>query len=129
MADRLPPNVLRFLHDQIDSVPQLEALLLVWQSAPEGWREADLASRIYVSLEATQGILRTLAKRELVHDDGNGSGIWRFNLESVHAGVVPDVATSYRNHLILVSRFIHSKGSSAVREFARAFRFKDESEE
>jgi hypothetical protein len=35
------------------------------------------------------------------------------------------VAQSYRTQLVQVTRFIHSNASGSVRDFARAFRIKD----
>jgi hypothetical protein len=126
MPDRPPAQVLRFLQEQIDTVSQLEALLLMWQTSPDGWRVSDLAARIYVSTEETRKILRALAKRDLVREEEGETGIWRFNPQCHDAALLPEVSASYRIHLIFVSRLIHSKGSLAVREFARAFRFTEE---
>jgi hypothetical protein len=38
--------------------------------------------------------------------------------------VMPEVAAAYRRHLVQLATFIHSRASTAVREFARAFDFK-----
>jgi hypothetical protein len=37
---------------------------------------------------------------------------------------MPEVAASYRRHLVPLATFIHSRASTAVREFARAFDLK-----
>lgn len=62
---QLPADVARFIENQIDSVPHMEALLLLWQSSPEAWGAKQLASRIYVSSDTAGQILRDLARRKL----------------------------------------------------------------
>jgi hypothetical protein len=65
-APELPADVQKFLEDQIDTVPHMEALLLLWESAPNQWDADQIASRIYVPPEAATQILRDLARRKLV---------------------------------------------------------------
>jgi hypothetical protein len=122
---QLPPDVARFIEDQIDSVPHMEALLLLWQSSPEAWGAEQLASRIYVSSDTAAQILRDLARRKLARvmsenpDRCAYDGAW-----DEGAGLMARVAEAYRRHLVLVAHKIHSKASGAVREFARAFEIK-----
>ena len=44
----------RFIHEHIDSVPHLEALILLWNSRPVGWTCDELASRLYVRWNKSQ---------------------------------------------------------------------------
>jgi hypothetical protein len=49
----------------IDSVPELEALLLLWQKPSEKWTVDSVSKRLWIDLESTAMILcRTLFKRE-----------------------------------------------------------------
>lgn len=121
----LPADVARFIEDQIDSVPHMEALLLLWQSAREAWSADQLASRIYVSPDAAAQILRDLARRQLVRATSENPN--RFTYDGAWdegVGLMKRVAQAYRQHLVLVAHRIHSKASGAVREFARAFSIK-----
>jgi len=45
---------------------------------------------------------------------------------SILDALMLQVEVAYRNELIRISRMIHAKAPAAVREFARAFRFKKE---
>jgi len=45
----IPARVLQFLAERIDTVPQLEALLLLWENPQRQWSEEELAARIYVT--------------------------------------------------------------------------------
>jgi hypothetical protein len=50
---------------------------------------------------------------------------YRYNPQWDPTGeVMPEVAASYRRHLVPLATFIHARASTAVREFARAFDLK-----
>ena len=122
---QLPVDVARFIENQIDSVPHMEALLLLWQSSPEAWGAEQLVSRIYVNPDTAAQILRDLAHRKLARAMSENPG--RFAYDGAWdegVGLMKRVAEAYRQHLVLVAHTIHSKASGAVREFARAFEIK-----
>ena len=53
---------LRFIFENIDTVPHLEALLLVWQNSADAWSAETLAARLYVSPAQARGILEDLRR-------------------------------------------------------------------
>jgi hypothetical protein len=114
-------EVLQFLTDHIDTVPHLEALLLLWENPDTTWSEAEIAARIYVRPETAAEILRGFARRGFVRAHESG---YRYEGQWDSRGTMANVANAYRENLIPVSTFIHSKASSSVRAFARAFEFK-----
>ncbi|HEX5064913.1 MAG TPA: hypothetical protein VFY49_02255 [Myxococcota bacterium] len=118
----LTEDVLAFIESQIDSVPHMEALLLLWESAPEGWTAEQVAARIYVRLDAAKQIVADLVRRRLVAIVSDDEG-QRFAYDPTwdERNLMARVAASYRGNLIRVSHAIHAKASGAVREFARAF--------
>jgi DNA-binding IscR family transcriptional regulator len=115
-------EVLQFLTDYIDTVPHLEALLLLWENPDTTWRETEIAARIYVRPETVADILRGFTRRGFVRAQEGGG--FRYASEWDSRGTMTNVANAYRENLIPVSTFIHSKASSSLREFARAFEFK-----
>jgi hypothetical protein len=44
----LPADVLEFIESRIDSVPHMEALLLLWESAPDQENPAEASPSIYI---------------------------------------------------------------------------------
>lgn len=124
MPDALSPEVLRFLEQNIDSVPHLEALLLLWQSLPAEWQPAEVAARIYVPTGRGLAILDDLARRGFAVKSETAAGGFAFNAAGPAAMQVPAVAAAYGNQLVAVSTFIHSKGPASILEFARAFQLK-----
>lgn len=121
----IPARVLQFLAERIDSVPQLEALLLLWENPQRQWSEEELAARIYVSRPVAATILQALLRQQLVTAESVPSTRYRYNPQWDAAGeTMEEVAASYRRHLVPIATFIHSRASTAVREFARAFDLK-----
>src|SRR5579872_266084 len=114
----------QFLRDQIDTVPHLEALLLLWNSRPKLWSIEDMARGLFLTSEAAREILRDLARRGLIVTVPGEVETYCYEPEEKRDQLVSSVDSTYRRELIRVSRLIHSKPSAAIREFARAFRFK-----
>jgi hypothetical protein len=123
-SPQIPAGVLQFIAERIDTVPQLEALLLLWESPQRTWSEDEVAGRIYVSRPDAAQILQALQRRQLVTAEPP-SPHYRYNSQWDPTGeVMPEVAAAYRRHLVQLATFIHSRASTAVREFARAFDLK-----
>lgn len=59
-------QVLRFVLDEIDSVPELEALLLVWQNRPAAWDFAEIATRLYIGPDQARSLLADLSRKGLI---------------------------------------------------------------
>lgn len=126
MTGAIDPEVERFLLDSIDTVPHLEALLLIFQSPTIVWTVAELAARIYVNEKQASGILEDLTRRALIARVEQSPPKYQYSERSeAQTQLLHKVAQSYRTQLVQVTRFIHSNASASVRDFARAFRLKD----
>lgn len=122
----IPPVVERFLLGSIDTVPHLEALLLIFHSPATVWAVEELAARIYVSDKQAAAILDDLARRSLVARVQQSPTHYQFiDRSPEQTQLLEQVAQSYRTQLVQITRFIHSNASGSVRDFARAFRLKD----
>jgi hypothetical protein len=117
-------HVLHFLAQQIDSVPQLECLLLLYEHDSRAWLPEQVAARIYSSPQVARGVLETLHRRGLLLAEGDEPR-YRFDpAGTASRELMQDVAHEYQKHLVPIATFIHSKASASVREFARAFDLK-----
>lgn len=117
-------RVIEFLAESIDSVPQLEALLLLWREPNKCWGVEELGVRLYVSAEDADGILRALCTRRLITSEGQPP-MYRYSTEWDPSGtLMSEVYEAHRHNLVRMTTFIHSRASSAVRAFARAFEMK-----
>jgi hypothetical protein len=122
----IPAHVLRFLEENIDTVPQLETLLMMSEAAERRWLIADVASRNYINEQRAADTIGALLRRGLVSSEESLPG-YRFNpaTDELRA-VVADLARCYPRNLSRVTELIHAKPSASIKEFARAFDLKKE---
>lgn len=126
ISGAIPNEVEQFLLAAIDTVPHLEALLLIFQNPATVWSVEALAARIYVSDNQATAVLDDLTRRQLITRVQEAPPKYQFIARSqAQTELLHKVAQAYRTQLVQVARFIHSKPSASVRDFARAFRLKD----
>ena len=119
----------RFILEQIDSVPQLEALLLLFNSQPKAWSAEEMASSLYVRDDVAVKILDSLLQRNLIALDSKNPNVYFYGADNEQRNTLLEAVDAiYRKEVVRVSSMIHSKGSAGVRDFARAFRIKREKE-
>jgi hypothetical protein len=119
--EHVPQEVGDFILRHIDSIAQLEALLLLRANPNETWDVAKLARRLYASDAEVERVLVRLCEDGLASIHEN---VYRYECrtpELQHA--VDRLADAYKRHLIAVTNMIHSK-PRRIREFADAFKFK-----
>lgn len=109
----------QFILDEIDSVPHLEALLLLWNSRPRQSSIDEVAKALYIPAEQALPIVRDLNRRGLIECEEDTC--W-FNQEHPRSEMIERVDRTYRREVVRISTLIHSKPSAALRAFARAFK-------
>lgn len=115
----LPEAVQRLIVERIDSVPELEAVLLLRRTRERPWTPAQAGERLYVSTTMASHILALLAERGFLRRDEEE---FRYAPESDELDQLVDaLANAYSRALIAVTTAIHSKPRSSVRQFADAF--------
>ena len=122
MADPYVPDVVReFIIKRIDSIAQIEALLLIRSNSQEEWSAAQIAARLYVSeAEAADALDRLCAADFLRSLDGK----YRLDgIPSQHAALIDQQLAVYTQHLIPVTDIVHTK-LRRIGSFADAFRFR-----
>jgi hypothetical protein len=121
MADDVIPDEIRdFILRHIDSVAQLEALLLLRANSNESWDAARAAARLYTGEEEIKAVLLQLCADGLLsHKDD----FYRYECSPETMATVDRLADVYRRHLIPVTNVIHTK-PRRIREFANAFKFR-----
>jgi predicted ArsR family transcriptional regulator len=118
----------RFILDHIDSVPHLEGLLLLWRQRADEWTVDDVARRLWIHPDFARSILQDLVRERLVVLLAGEREQYKYGADPGNDRLIQAVAYTYRDEMIRISTMIHAKPSSAVRAFARAFRFKKEQE-
>jgi hypothetical protein len=118
-AKEIPESVKQLVLARIDSVPELETILLLREHAEQSWTAAEAGQRIYVSLAVAAHILKTLADRGFLACSESGYSYLPETNELRQT--VDALADAYAHHLVEVTRMIHGKPSPSVRQFADAF--------
>jgi hypothetical protein len=119
--DVLPAELRGFLEDHIDSIAQLEALLLLRNAPDASWDPQATAKRLYVEDAQVHAVFEHLATHGLVRREGDR---YRFDPQSDDLlGAISLLADYYRTHLIPITNLIHAK-PRRIQQFAEAFKLK-----
>lgn len=117
----LPAELREFLTRSIDSIAQLEALLLLRATPDAAWIGRDAAARLYIGEQEAVEALSHLAVLGLLAHSNN---CYRYAPQSEELSRLAQLlADSYRNHLIPITNLIHAK-PRRIRQFADAFKLK-----
>jgi hypothetical protein len=124
-GDPVPPDVRRFIVGYIDSVPALEALLLMRKEPLRRWTAAMLAAELYMKPQDVKPMLVDLAARGLcAADEGADPGyVWRPATPELE-GLIERLADVYARYLVPVTNLIHGKPRQGVRSFSDAFKLR-----
>jgi hypothetical protein len=128
LNDPLPTNVRSFIAQQIESVAQLETLLLLRRDPQRSWSAVDLSRQLYISEQMCTVMLNDLERRRFLDRD-QATGLVRYKCELPAADLAVALLDDlYRERRVAIISEIHSTPLSKVQTFADAFRFrKDES--
>jgi DNA-binding IscR family transcriptional regulator len=118
----------QFITDHVDTVPHLEALLLLWRSRPQEWTADEAAKGLFISPKESRQLLSDLSRRALISLIPGETDKYFYSSEPEKDRVIELVDATYRKELIRITRMIHTRGSAAVRAFADAFRFTKDKE-
>jgi hypothetical protein len=120
-GESIPDDLVDFISRHVDSVTELEALLLLRRDPAERWDARKAATRLYTTEEEAPTVLARLQQDALLAREG---GAFWFDCEDAELeGRVSRLAELYRTHLIPITNLIHAK-PRRIREFADAFRFR-----
>ena len=119
----LPEDLAAFISDTIDSVAELEALLLMQREHGHPWTGSRLAERLYIDEAAAARVLESLARKQLVAADDDA---YRFEPRSEDDRErIARLSALYVRMLIPITRLIHAKPRTGIRDFADAFRLRE----
>lgn len=117
----IPIDVREFIVRNIDSIAEVEALLLLRGEPAVCWNVAAVAARLYITETVASNALEKLHALGVA---ARGDGGSRYQCASVDLEASVDrLIDSYSRYLIPVTNLIHTKSASRVREFADAFHF------
>lgn len=116
----LADDVARFLLQHIDSVEQLEVLMLVRLSPDRSWSAGEMARELYSHPTSIAQRFQTLLGRGLLRESAPGH--FQYAPRSADLDrVVGRVAETYRERRVAVVSLIASKPMENVKAFSDAF--------
>lgn len=117
----VPEDVQRFIFDHIDSVEQLDVLLLLREHPDRQWSSAQISTELRTSPLSVDLRLRLLKAQGLIDDGGGAPPSYRFQPQTpALAARVSALADIYRVRRHAVYGLIFSP-LKRVRTFANAF--------
>lgn len=121
----IPDDVRDFLFRYIDSIAQLEALLLLRVDPGCAWSAETLAKRLYITTQEAAVVLERLTADSFLAAAPDALGDYQYRPASGELTTMIDrVATLYAKYLIPVTHLIHGKPRTRVQEFADAFKLR-----
>jgi hypothetical protein len=127
--DQAKDAVDKFIQERMDSVPHIEAFLLLWNNRPQAKTVEEMSRALFLAPELTKRILLDLAQQGLISPEaGSPERFYYAETSAEKDSLIADVDTAYRRDLIRLTRMIHAKGPPAALAFARAFRFTKDNE-
>ena len=126
MPDDFPTDVRQFIERHVESIVQLEALLLVRQDPAQQWNAEQLAKSLYISPEMSADLLSDLARRGFLRDQAASGAEFSYGPDEPTDGVIGRLASIYQERRVAVISLIYSKPVNKVQTFADAFRLRKE---
>lgn len=124
----LPDDVHRFLYRNINSVEQLEVLLLARRSPGRSWSASDMARELYSHPSSIAQRYQALLGAGLMRE--TAPGFFQYAPRSSELDeTVAHVEAMYRERRVAVITVIAEKAAESVRAFSDAFRIRKKKED
>jgi hypothetical protein len=127
MATDFPVEIEQFIAQHIESLAQLETLLLVRREADRAWTCDDLSRQMYVTPDVCTGLVVDLERRGFILRDAADVNTFRYRSTGAAVDqVIDQLADLYHQRRVAVITQIYSKPVKKVQTFADAFRLRRE---
>jgi hypothetical protein len=118
---QIPDDIREFISQHIDSVVQLEALLLLRRYPHADWDVATTANRLYATERDTLDALDGLCTDGVLQCE---AGFYRYDAANEKRDeLVGRLAEFYARHLVPITNMIHAK-PGRIHRFADAFKLR-----
>jgi DNA-binding MarR family transcriptional regulator len=127
MASEFPAEIEQFIGQHIESLAQLETLLLLRREPGRSWSGSDLSRQLYVTPDVCTGIITDLERRGFVLRDASSRDLVRYRSTGATVDqLIDQLASLYQQRRVAVITQIYSKPVRKVQTFADAFRIRKE---
>jgi len=121
----LPAPIVDFISLHIQSVEQLEVLVLLHRDPQSLWTAKRAYDVVLSALPSVQRWLDDLTRRGLIQKSADGVERYQASPDETVRSQVAQLAECYRNTPVRVIEAIYRRESSAVQSFADAFKLKN----
>jgi len=118
----LPAEIRLFLDRCIDSIEQLEVLLLLWRNRPQVLTAEAITHDIGSAADSIRRRLHGLERSRLVDASMHG---FAYRADPAHDPVVAQVSQAYRERRVSVISHVVTSPGRSLRAFSDAFRLRD----
>ena len=127
MSEEFSTELKQFVTQHIESLAQLETLLLLRQDSSRSWSPAEVAKALYANQEMCANQLAELARHGFLEFLGDKEPRYRYQpSQSGLAALIDELAQTYQDRRVAVITHIYSKPVSKVQTFADSFRLRRE---
>lgn len=127
MADEFSAEVKQFIDQNIESLAQLEALLLFRRDPERGWHAAEIVKALYVPQELAISLLTEFCRRGFIKLTSPTEELYFYSVADAQLDkLISAVADAYQDRRVAVISLIYSKPLNKVQTFADAFRLRKE---
>lgn len=123
----ITPEIRRFILTSIDTVPHLEALLLLRYDEKVEWDSKAMSQRLYISEKRTVELLEDLLAAGFAAVKRTSPDLYYYSPVSEDLrNMVSRLAEVYAKRLVEVTNLIHSNISKRAQQFGDAFKWQNE---
>ena len=123
-VNQLPTELRQFIAQHIESLAQLEALLLMRRDPQRQWSPAELSRSLYISDEMCRGMAAELERRGFVARRADADTYHYACADAKIDLLLGQLATYYQERRVAVITEIYSNPVTKVQTFADAFRLR-----
>lgn len=124
--DSIPSDIRRFILTSIDSVPHLEAVLLLRANPTTDWDAKAMAQRLFINEKRAAEVLAGLKANGFADVKKEPVLLYYYSPATIGLQEMMDrLAQTYSTHLIEVTNLIHSKINKQAQQFGDAFKWQE----
>lgn len=122
----IPDEVKAFVLEHIDSIEQLEILLVLFRQPQREFTPEEVCAELRISAQSCTDRLRDLHGRGLIERSDDGR--YQFGSDPARNRRVWALSQAYLERRVAMINLIFSKPTEKIRTFANAFKFRKEDE-
>jgi hypothetical protein len=123
-SGEITADIERFIHDSIDSVEQLEVLLLLAGEPQKEWSASEVSQNLYRQQDSVAARLENLRERGILSVRKETQLLYRYSPDARQHALIEGLDRAYQVRKDAVIRLIFQRPSDTLRVFSDAFRIR-----